>query len=235
MEFIVSSRNATSGNSSNFTIATNFPNRTFTQIKLMDAAIPMTFNNTSGSITITGTNSGASIITITPDKYTVPTLLSYIQTAITSVKVGQVYAVSATATGLFTFTSSTELFSITFAPTNAAQFGFASGTTSTADSQTSAFSAFSALQVDAFICICSSAIWGIDNGTVIMEQNQVQNHVIAAVPTCCSGTVQYRNPGYAPPALLIKNVLPTNFYITFTNGTPVNLNGADWSAKFLLS
>lgn len=229
--FIVSSRNLTSGTKNNFTINTNFPENNYSRIKLLEASIPMSFSTASGNIIFTGDISGILTITIPPAKYDLNSLQIFIQNAL-SAKVGQVYIVSYTSTGFFTF-SATENFSIDFSPTNAAAFGFNLNSPN-APTHTSLFSALSALRGDEFICVCSGDIYGIDNGTIIMQQNQIENHILAAIPTCCSGYVQFRNSNDTTDAFLVNKKIPKNFYLTFTNGSAVDLGGADWSIKVLL-
>lgn len=234
-QFIISSKNRVSGSSSNFTITSNYPYQTFSKIKLVEAIIPVSYTNCTGSIVVTGSTSGATVIAITPDKYSMETLKVFLQNTLVAQKVGQQYSVTYTTIGLFTIASTTETFTITFTSENASVFGFPVGTTTSASSITSAFSAISALQIDGYINVCCTQVTGIDNGTIILRQTQTQDFILESIIACDSGVTKFRNDDESPWVILPNGKLPSTFYLTFTNGSPVDLNGADWSIKVKVS
>jgi len=230
-QFLISSKYRTSGTSSGFVITSNYPYQTYREVKLIEAVIPVTYNNAAGTVTVIGTNSGTTAITIVPDKYTLAGLAAYFQAQLTAQLPGRMYTVTYTNTGFFTISSSTESFSLTFTSANAAAFGFSPGTTATAASVTSTTSAIDGLQIDSYINVCCNQVGGIDNGSIVLEATQTQGFVLESVIPCDVGVTKFRNSDDAPWVLLPGSQLPNNFYLTFTNGSIVDLNGADWAIK----
>ena len=224
-EIIISSFNKSSGTPENFQIPFNYKG---TRIKLLEAAIPMSYNNiNTGSFSVTGNATGVFNITVPGDRYTLQTLAEYLQTEFNAAVIGQSYMVTANAAGQLII-SATEQFSLNFT-TSTLNIGF-SGITPAANI-VKGNSILSVLQVASHILICSQNIRGIDNGPNIAGTGV--HNILHAVPLCGSGITNYRASTKAPWIKLTQPI--TGFYLAFPNGFPVNLNGADYAFKILIN
>ncbi len=221
-EILIMSTYRSSGTSENFTI--DFDS-TGTHIKLLEASIPLSFNNILAStFFLTGTISGAHTYTVPENRYTETGLVDFLQSLI--VIPGQTYTVGLGSANEIIIMSTTETFSLNF-PQPAIGFSglYPANTTQTGESLTSI------LQVSSHILICSPQIRGIDNGIKIAGTNI--GEVLHAVPLCTAGLANYRASKASPWITLTRPIL--SFYLAFPNGFPVNLNGTEIAFKILIS
>ncbi len=224
-EIIISSENRLSGTPEDFQI--DFDSKG-TQMKLLEASIPISFTNIlGGSFNITGTTSGLNTITLDTNRYSINTLADHIKAQLTSVIVGQLYTVTAGQSSELIIASSTEQFSLDFS-LSTLTIGF-SGITPVAPSQTGT-SLSSILQVASHILICSNDIRGIDNGTTIAGTST--HHILHAVPLCGSGIANYRSSKISTWIKITKPI--TGFYLAFPNGFVVDLKGSNYAFKLLI-
>jgi hypothetical protein len=220
-EILIMSANRSSGTSENFTI--NFDS-TGTRVKLLEASIPLSFNNIlATTFFLTGSISGPHTYNILEKRYTATELVNYLQSQI--VIPGQTYLVGLGSANEIIITSSTENFALNF-PQPAIGFSgiYPANTTQTGESLTSI------LQVSSHILICSPQIRGIDNGIKIAGTNLQE--VLHAVPLCTNGLANYRASKSSPWITLTRPLL--SFYLSFPNGFPVNLNGTEIAFKILI-
>lgn len=236
----ISSANRTSGTVEDFTITHNLPqNIKWRRVKLLSARIPNTFNNivtgVNDTFTLTGTTSGANLITIPPNNYSGNTLASAVESLINTAVAPQSYTVNYSATlGQFTFAGS-ETFNLTFAADNI--FGFPGGTTATASTHTSSLNGDvnNKLTFGGFVAVCTDLIGGIDNGIINLKDNITQTRALDYIPLCGSGTVtNYSTSPEFPSFPIYKDDRSTiRFYLEFPNGAAVDINGNNWSIMLL--
>lgn len=221
-EILIMSAHRSSGTSENFTI--DFDS-TGTHIKLLEASIPLSFNNIlETTFTLTGSISGPHNYTVPEGRYSSTNVVDYLQALI--VIPGQTYVVGLGSANEVIINSSTETFALNFP-----QPGFGFSGLYPANSTHIGSSLTSILQVSSHILVCSPEIRGIDNGIIIAGTNQ--QGVLHAVPLCTNGLANYRNSKSSPWITLTRPIL--SFYLAFPNGFPVNLNGTEISFKILIS
>lgn len=195
-----------------------------TRIKLLEASIPITFDNVSAAnFQHTGSISGPHAIALPGSRYTLQTLVDTLQSLFTFP--GQTYVVAASASGEIIISSSTETLELNFP---APAIGF-SGAYPPASSHTGS-SIVSELQ-KSHLLVCSAQIRGIDNGIKITS-NPGLTGVLHAVPLCASGVANYRASKSSPWIFITQPI--TSFFLAFADGFPVNLNGATVSFKILV-
>jgi len=195
------------------------------EIKLLEANIPVSFNNVpAGSFTIIGTISGSHTITFAAGRYSQSTFATA-ATELINTATGQTYTVTVGSANNFVF-SSTETFAIS-GDTLGAYIGFT--TTSTASSHTG-YSTFSNF-FPSHMFIRIDKVFGIDNGTICNTSN-----VFHAVPLCCSGVTVYGSNDSAPWVKLINlfgsvATITATVTLQLSNGLAVDMNGDNWSMK----
>lgn len=233
MELFISSKNKTSGTINNFNIISDYPFvQKYTKIKLLEASIPISFNNTAGgTFDVIGSISGTNTITIPADRYSITSLAASVQSLLNA-GTGQTYTVSGDIGGKLTIASSTETFQLDFTGSAVSDLLGFTGVSAIVSIITGT-SITSVLRGDTHICICSAQVSGIDNGIVVYKATTTNNHIIHAVPIC-GDFINYRSDDYDDWVKINPDIIPYNFYLTFTDGTPIDLNGADWSMKILL-
>lgn len=237
----ISSANRTSGSVEDFTITHDLPqNIKWRRVKLLHARIPNTFNNvitgTNDTFTVTGSVSGANLITVPANNYSGTTLASTVESLINTAANPNVYTVTYDAgLGQFTFASSSESFSLTFAADNI--FGFPAGTTAVASSHTSSISGDvnNKLTFGGYVAVCTDLIGGIDNGIINLQSTLTATRALDYVPLCGSTTVtNYFASTECPSYPIYKDDRTSmRFYLEFPNGSAVDINDNDWSIILL--
>ena len=222
-EIIIDSALRTNGTNENFTVAIPY----CSEMKLLEAYIPISFNNIgAGTITFTGTNTGASVVAIPAGRYTPATLSEYIKSQLIAAKPSETYNVGTDLTNRFNI-NATETFVADF--TNFTYLGFSGvqplSSSITGTSTTSIFHVQYAL-------IGSTDILGYDNGPMVPGRSGI----LHVVPLCNGSMVDYRSSPEAPWIKIIRGmeytpIININFNI-YTNGQ--DLNGAGWVAKILI-
>lgn len=232
-EVLISSIYRTSGASENF--QANIPSGT--EIKLLEASIPASFNNVpSGSFIVVGTTSGSSTINFSTGRYTQTTFATALQTIINTAKAGQTYTIVVNGNNSFTI-SATETFHLDMTGSALAPWLGITGVTSTAASVSGAatLSYFN----PSHMLICSADVVGVDNGVIF---SPVPYSIIHAVPLCPSGTINYRSDHHAPWVKLVYLFNPNyvdqpttlNLNLKLSTGLAVNMNGDNWTIKILV-
>ena len=92
------------------------------------------------------------------------------------------------------------------------------------------------------ISICSNIVEGSDNGIISWSVNPSEgSNILAIVPinTCFNGIVQWKSSSDLPFYNISQSRFNTatseiRFALKFPDGSPVNLNGYDWSALLVI-
>lgn len=225
MEIVVLSKNRTSGSIENFNISFI---SSFLKIKLLEIMLPGTYNNiTGGSFFITGSLSGTHTINIPSDHYTETSLALTVQGAISAAKPSHIYTVTVGSITNLIISSTTETFSLNFTGSSL-NIGF-SGIYPSAS-----FIAGTSLVnmlYPSHMLLCSTNVRGVENGIEIA--GAPRNNVIHVIPLC-GGRTNYRASELTPWVRLFTLPL-SNFYLAFPDGFPVNMNGAEYAFKLLVS
>ncbi len=250
----INSDNRTAGTAEDFTI-TNIPsfNNNPISVKLINACVPMTwYNVVAGSNTLTFVDSAASLWTITlpPGNYDGTTAAAALQTLMNAAGAVDSYTVAYDGTNYkLTFTSTGNLtLDFTVAPNLAKFLGFVSG-----DVYGPALSITSPNMVNMLltteIFICSDLVFGTDNGVIPWTSSIPNYGVLARIPllACFGKIIVYTATGELPFYSIVQSEFselqdPNNniprtmrFYLLFPDGTPINLNGFNWSAELLFN
>lgn len=253
----INSTNRSAGTSNDFTI-TNIPpfeNNPVTA-KLVNACIPFTFYNIMApGNTLTFIDSAATphTVVIPPGNYTGATLATALALAMNGAGSPDTYTVTYDATTyLLTFNSTGNLtLDFTTTPNMAKQLGFISGNLYGPALIITGVQMVNLL-VATEIFICSDLVNGSDNGVIPWIPSPTPSGtggIFARVPLmACFGSIIVYNASTELPYYSVvqstfsklmdpnNNVLRTmRFYLTFPDGTPVALNGFDWSCEVLFN
>lgn len=248
---IIDSSQRTSGVANNFIINEPGNQKVFTSrpksVKLLSSIISYSWYNVqtgSNVFNFTGAISGAHNLIVPSNNYTGTTLATQLQTLINIATNPIVYSVTFdNTTQKFTFTS-TENFSIDFtvADNMHVLLGFSEIITPLAVTVTSDLVA--GFTINKYIYICSSLINGIDNGYIPFGINSPTNkHILFALPiTGCFGSLitssnllgeffTITNSSYSETG--VDTPREMQFWLEFPDGSPVLLNGQDWSCVLM--
>lgn len=246
------------GTDSQFTISKPFSNFTLApkKVKLLSARIPYTWNN------ITSINNQFSLIeypgpvsygeTIPSGRYTASTLASELQTILNNTPNKlNTYTVSYDTNSMKFTISATGNFQLDFTGSNSIGTALGFGPVLTPEGTSIQSTGVAVLQSDNEIFITSSLVSGIDNGIVPwFTESTTTNYpdygILASVPinTCWGGVINYQTEASEPwqdcsqSSFSYQTISGTSvqigFGLFFLSGTPVDLNGAHWSANISL-
>jgi hypothetical protein len=244
-----------SGTNEDFTIITtgdtldNVPK----SVKLLNASIPHTWNNVqvgSNNFTFIDHLLVSHTVVIPAGNYTGTTLATAIQTAM-NVPGPDTYTVTFSATTFkMTFTTSGATMGLDFAtsPGLATLLGFVAGTVYGPSASITSPNVVNIVKY-LEIMICSDLVTGSDNGVIPLTPNApiLDLAILAAVPinACFGGLVCYsahpelpfmpvtQSPFSKIPGPNDNEPQSVRFYLLWSDATPVDLNGASWTAEIV--
>jgi hypothetical protein len=260
----ISSKNRTSGTSDDFIIEDTNERYINTPIsmKAKTITIPYMWNNIVGGVggnntfafTVVTPVPGSYTFTLPSANYTGASLAAALQTQMNVATGGGLcgggYTVTYNATtSTFTFTSLIGTFDINFViGTMANILGFVPGTITPVASTISSTGVASIL-IDFEIWVCTDLISGVDNGVADWTGNNPaseQMGILACVPitTCFGGIINYTVPDEFPFYTITNSGFTleqrsspraSQYYLRFPSGTPLSLNGNNWSMQVLFN
>lgn len=234
--------NRSSGSNEDFTIVKTieeFSGRPNT-CKLVSASIPYTWNNiVNFSIMVSVGNSEFPVL-VSDGNYSGTQLASALTTAITDATGVQISVAWNAQISRFLFSSVIE-FQIT-ASASGNNLGLPEGIFPDSPAQAWTAPKTGVLLPFTELCICSNIVEGSDNGIIRWSANPSESgKILAIIPIniCFNGIIQWTSSCELPFYSISQSRFnaPSSeirFALKFPDGSPVNLNGYNWSAVLII-